>query len=61
MKLLNQQRIRYGIFLCLLGILVFPTGPMAAEKAAATTEEPDAAPLEELRMFADIFGRIKKD
>ena len=61
MKLLNQQRIRYGIFLCLLGILVFPTGPMAAEKAAATTEEPDAVPLEELRMFADIFGRIKKD
>lgn len=61
MKLLNQQRIRYGKFLCLLGILVFPTGPMAAEKAAATTEEPDAVPLEELRMFADIFGRIKKD
>ena len=61
MKLLNQQRIRYGIFLCLLGILVFPTGPMAAEKAAATAEEPDAVPLEELRMFADIFGRIKKD
>ena len=61
MKLLNQQRIRYGKFLCLLGILVFPTGPMAAEKAAATTEEPDVVPLEELRMFADIFGRIKKD
>ena len=61
MKLLNQKGIRYRIFLCLLGMLVSWTPPLVAEQAAAVVEEPDAVPLEELRMFAEIFGRIKKD
>lgn len=61
MKLLNQKRIRYRIFPCLLGMLVFWTPAMAAHHEAGDEEGQDTVPLEELRMFAEIFGRIKKD
>jgi carboxyl-terminal processing protease len=58
---LNQTKIHYWISLFMLGMLVFWVTPVVAEHAAAKVEEPDAVPLEELRMFAEIFGRIKKD
>ena len=61
MKLLNQKRIRYRIFPCLLGMLVVCTPTMAAHHEVAGVEDQDTVPLEELRMFAEIFGRIKKD
>ena len=61
MKLLNQKRIRYRIFPCLLGMLVFCTPTLAAHHEVAGEGDPDTVPLEELRMFAEIFGRIKKD
>ncbi len=45
----------------MLGMPVFWAAPIVAEEAAAKEQEADAVPLEELRMFAEIFGRIKKD
>jgi len=45
----------------MLGMPVFWASPIVAKEAAATEQEADAVPLEELRMFAEIFGRIKKD
>ena len=45
----------------MLGMPVFWAEPIVAEETVAKQEEADAVPLEELRMFAEIFGRIKKD
>ncbi len=48
----------------MLGVPAFCVTPVVAEQsdqAAAKEEEPETVPLEELRMFAEIFGRIKKD
>jgi len=47
--------------LFVFGMLAFFAMPAVAEKAAAGDKAQETAPLEELRMFAEIFGRIKKD
>jgi carboxyl-terminal processing protease len=44
----------------LAGLLVLSGAPMAAEPAPASSEE-TGLPLSELRIFAEVFGRIKAD
>lgn len=64
MKLINKM-IFGGrsilLFCCLYGLASMPVVAEKAHEEAAAEEAQDAVPLEELRMFAEIFGRIKKD
>ena len=62
MKLLNQTMARCRVFLIMLGMQVLWAAPVVAEAPATEkVAEEDTVPLEQLRMFAEIFGRIKKD
>lgn len=45
----------------MLGMPVLWAGSLAAESQATEVVEDESVPLEKLRMFAEIFGRIKKD
>ncbi len=57
MKLFSRPTLFIGL---MMALLVSFTGLAPAREAAATAEKA-ALPLKELRIFANIFGRIKQD
>ncbi len=57
MKLFSRPTLFTGL---MMALLVSVTGLAPAREAAATAEKA-ALPLKELRIFANIFGRIKQD